>query len=194
MKNLIYLLGIMEVVCIIDIFYLSWVDLLLKRPKIVFAVLHVVWGGEYFSSGMLSSFLILFVNCLPGGFGKTLTVEVLTCYLRNVASIPRNMLSLDVGVGTSDPVWTLVGVVAVLKGLGLQVFRWWVYLVVVLLVIWFWNGYIDVVFWVWNPWFCDDFIDTACSATEDFVFLGNVTGVAREVVFAIVDECFRRHF
>ena len=184
----------MEVVCIIDVRYLSWVNLMLKRPEIIFAEFCGVLGCENFSRWVLSASLVLVINCLPGSFGKTFTVEIFTCYLRNVACISWDMLCLHIGIGASNPVWANIGVVAILKSLSLEVLNWWIDLIVVLLVVWFRNWNIDIVFWVWNTWFGDDFIDTASSAAEDFVFLGNVTGVAGEVGFAIVDECFRRHF
>jgi hypothetical protein len=127
----------MEVVCIIDILDLSWVNLLFKRPEIIFAELRGVLGFESFSCWVLSSSLVLVINCLSGSFGKTFTVEIFTGYLRDIAGISRDMLRLHVGVRTSDPVLANVGVVSELKSLSFEVFDRWVHLIVVLLVIWF---------------------------------------------------------
>jgi hypothetical protein len=127
----------MEVVGIIDVPNFSWVDLLLKCPEIIFAVLRGVLCFKNFSSWMLSAFLVFFIDCLSGGFGKALTVEIFTCYLRDVASISGDMLGFHVGIWASDPVLALVGIVAVLKSLGLEILGWWIHLIIILLVIWF---------------------------------------------------------
>jgi len=127
----------MEVVCIIDILGLSWVKLLLKCSEIIFAELRSVLGFECFPSWVLITSLVLVIDSLSGSLSETLTVEIFTCYLGDVAGITGDVLSLYVGSWSTDPVLTLAGVVSELKSLGFEVLGWWVHLIVVLFVIWF---------------------------------------------------------
>ena len=127
----------MEVISVINVFNLSWVHLVLESSEIFFIEFSVVLSLEGVSRWMLVALLVLMINSLAGSLREALSIEVLTRYLRYVTGITWHVLSLYVAVGSSYPVFTLVGVVAKLESLCLEILQWWVNLIIVLFKIWF---------------------------------------------------------
>jgi hypothetical protein len=123
----------MEIKGVINIFDLSWVNLVLQGPKILLVELSIPLRLESVLWWMVMANLVLLVDGLPRGLGETLSVEVLTCHLRYVTSIAGHMLRLDIAGGATDPILSLVRVVAELKGLCFNVLQRGVNLIVILL-------------------------------------------------------------
>lgn len=143
---------------------------------------------------MLDALLVLIVDGLCGSLGETLSVEIFTRDLRNVTSIAGNVLRFDVLGWTSNPVFSREGMISVLNLIELGVLDGRVDMVISLLISWLANRNIDVVL----GWFlllaCEQVVDVARSAAVDLIFLGDVTRIARQILFVVFDECFGTHF
>ena len=143
---------------------------------------------------MLHAFLILIIDGLAGRFGETFSVKILARHLGYVAGIARDMLRLDVAIGSTDPILALHGSVSILQFFGFRVLGWWLDQVIVLFVIWLRNSHVNIVLGSLVARLGNQPIDFACGASEDLVFLGHMPGITWQVVLSVVDECFRSHF
>ena len=103
-NDLFYLLGIVEVVAIVDVFALGWVEVILQFPEVGLSELRLVLGGESLLNRVVEALLMLVVNCRSGGLREALSVEVLTCNLRNVTCVSGNVLSFNILCWAADPV------------------------------------------------------------------------------------------
>lgn len=190
------LLGIMEVISIIYILDLSWVNLLLECPKVVLVELSGILCGVSALHRMLHSLLILSIDSLSCGFGEALTIEVLARDLRDVPSVPWDVLRLHIAVRATDPVLTLHGLVTELELLSCFVLNRWIYLIVVLVIIWLGDDHINVLLGGLRQGAIlgDDIVDLSSGAPEDLVLLGNMPSVTGKVILAVVDKGFSSHF
>lgn len=143
---------------------------------------------------MLEAFLILIVDGLGGCLGKALTVEILTGDLWHITSIAWNVLCLDVLSWATDPVLALDRVVAELDLVELRVLGGRVDMVISLLICGLADSNVDVVLGWLLPLAGQQAVDVTGGAAIDLVLLGNVTGVAWQVLLVVFDEGFRTHF
>jgi len=97
----------MEMEAIINVLDLSWVDFFLQISEIFFAELGGILSGKCVLNRVLEALFVFSVDSLTRGFGKTLTVKILTVHLWNIASISWDMLGFDILRRTTNPVLTL---------------------------------------------------------------------------------------
>ena len=97
----------MEVVAVVDVFSFGWVQVILQMSEIILGVGSLSLGGESVLHRMIEAFFVLAVDSLGCCFGEALSVEVLTCNLRDITSISWDMLSFDVLGGASNPILSL---------------------------------------------------------------------------------------
>lgn len=140
-----YLLGVMEVECINNILDFSGLNVVLEQAEVVLAELGGILRRESIFDRVVEALLVLAIDGLGRRLGEALTVEVLTAHLRNITLIARNVLSLDVLVGTANPVLALLRGVTILQLIVLGVLRSQVHVVIVLVKVRLAHGDIDVV-------------------------------------------------
>ena len=68
-----YLLSIVEMIGIIDIFDFCWVQFLFEGSEIFFAVLRLVFSCKCVLHWVLESGLVFFIDSTASGLGETLT-------------------------------------------------------------------------------------------------------------------------
>lgn len=133
------------------------------------------------------AFNIFAINSGATSFSKRATVQVFTLNLRNVASIVRNVLCLDIGSGTTKPIFALFRIVSDKQLLVLFVLDRGLRIKFTLSKLGLAYGNINVKVGRLVPCLSDNLIDVASCAAENFVFLGDVTCVARQVVLIVGD-------
>ena len=127
----------MEVKGIVDILDLCWIELLLESSEIIFVILRIILSNILILWLVIDSHWVFVINSLTSCLGKTFTIKVFTCDLRNEASVSWKMLSFNVRVWSTNPVSSFVRVVTVLNSLDCVILTWRVNLIIVLFVIWF---------------------------------------------------------
>jgi hypothetical protein len=98
----------MEVGSVVEISLLSRVTRNLKSSKVILCELNLTSGSELFFSRRAISFCVFTVDSSSGRFSKRLGMDVLRLNLGNVTSIPRDVLSFNISVGTTEPVISML--------------------------------------------------------------------------------------
>jgi hypothetical protein len=96
----------MEIVGIVDILDLCWINFFLESSKIIFIEFTCIFSCEGFLNWMMESLLILTIYCFTSCSSKALTEEILTGNLWNITLIAWNMLGLDISIWSTDPIFT----------------------------------------------------------------------------------------
>ena len=155
----------MEIIGIIDVLHLCWIEFGFQRPEIIFGKFCCIFSCECFFNWMLETLFILSVDGLTSGFGKTLAKKIFTGYLWNITGISRDVLSFYVLCWSSNPVYTLHWIISILQLIIFSILSWWVNMTVVLLILGFTNGNVDIVLAWFLSSLIDQFINIARCAT-----------------------------
>jgi len=139
------LLGIMEIICVVDILNFCWVDFFFKCSEVIFIELSSVLSGKCVFDGMLETSVVFTVDRFSSCFCETLSIEIFTCYLRYVTSISWDMLSLNIRVWSSNPVFSFHGLVSVLQFFGCFILTWWINEIIILVIVWLRNCNINII-------------------------------------------------
>ena len=180
----------MEVRGISLILVLSGLLSVLQSAEVVLAELGLLHRLKSLVERWLLTFVVLAIDSRSSGLSEGFTEEILRFDLWDVTSIPWNVLRLEVLSGTTEPVVSLFGVVAVRNGAALLVDR----------------GGLGVVFaggirrlalehvHIEVRWSVacthDNAVDITGSASVYLIFLGAMASVTRQVFFL---EANRRH-
>ena len=105
----------MEVESVNNVLDFSGLKVFSEMSEIIFGKFLLVLSCKLGSFRVLEALLILVVDGLTSGLSKGLTIEVLRLHLRNVTSVARDMLSLDILVRSTNPVGTSFRGVTILK-------------------------------------------------------------------------------
>jgi hypothetical protein len=127
----------MEVVCIINIFNLCWIDFVSQSSKVIFVKLSLVLGRESVLWGMSHTFFVLIIDSSACSFSETFSIQVFACNLRYISSVTGNMLSFDILSWATNPILTFHGCISVLNSFSFIILDWWCYQIIILLVVWF---------------------------------------------------------
>ena len=103
----LYLLSVMEMIGIIDIFDFCWVKFLLERPEIFLAEFSLVFSCKCVLHWVLEASLVFFIDGLAGGLGEALSEQILTGCLWDITCISWHMLSFKVLCWSTNPVFSL---------------------------------------------------------------------------------------
>lgn len=120
----------------------------------------------------------LTVNSSSRSFSERLSVNVLRLNLRNITSISRNVLSLNIVSGTTEPVITMLRVVSELKGIVEFISSRSIRVKLSLSERRLANSNIDIIVTGLVASSSDDLVDITSSTSIDVILLGNVTSVA----------------
>lgn len=135
----------MEVKSVNDVLDLCWLEIFSEVSKVILTVFLIILSSELSGLCLLKSSLILFINGLGSCFSKRLAIKVLTLHLRDVSTIARDMLGLNILGWTSDPVFTSLRVIAVLQLFINSVLSRWVHKIVIFLRVWLSTGNLNVL-------------------------------------------------
>ena len=177
----------MEVTSIALILDLGGLNIVLQSSKVTLGELFLVFSGEAVLFRGRGSFVVLAVDRGAGGLSERLAVKVLGFNLGNVASVSGDVLGLDVGGGTAEPVIAELRVVSVLHSVVHFVLVRRVGVEVSLGEHGLSNGDVDVVVGGLVSLLGDDLVDIASSAAIYVVLFGHVTSVTWQVLFPVLD-------
>ena len=104
------------------------------------------------------------------------------------------MLGLHILIGTTNPVLATLGCVTILQLVVNCVLLRRCNMVIVLVVVGLRDGYLNCLIRGLLSSLCDQLVDITCSASENLVLFGHVTGIARQVFLVVLDECLGSHF
>ena len=159
----------------------------LQSTEVVFTKCLRVGSSELVLGRRIDSFVEFAVDGSTGSLSERLSVDVLRLNLGNVARVTGNMLSLNVVGRSSEPVISVLRVVAVLKGFVEFISSRCVRVKFTLGKLRLSYSDIDIVVAGLVTSLADDLVNVSGSATVDVVLLGDVTCVARQVFFGIFD-------
>lgn len=178
-------LSVEELSSIGGVLLLTWLSLSVETSELFLFEFALSRRGETVSFWWHEAFHVLRVDRGARGLSETAAVQIFTLDLGDVAGVVRNVLGFDVGVGAAEPVLALLRVVGdeqlfvgfiLGRGTGVEFALGELGLA---------NRDVDVeVGWL-VAGFRDDLVDVAGGAAEDFVLLGHVASVARQVVLAV---------
>jgi len=140
--------GIMEIIGVINIFYFSWIKLFFKCSEVIFTEFSRTFGGKSVLNRVLEPILVFTIDGLSGSLGKTLSIEVFTVNLRDIARVSWNMLSLDITIGTTNPVLTFKRVISILELISDIILWWRLNMIIVLVKLRLGDSYVDIM-WRW---------------------------------------------
>lgn len=175
----------MEVSGILDVFDFGGLHGAIEAAELLLAKLSLICSRETINLWGNETLHVLSVNSLASGVGEGLAVEVLTLDLGNVAGIVGDVLGFHVGGGASGPVGSSFAFVREDQVLVFAVLLWRRHVEGALSVLGLAHIDVDVVVRGMVRGFGDNFVDVARGAAVDFVFLGDVARVAREVLFLV---------
>lgn len=165
--------GIVEVSSMFKISLLSRAFSNLESTEVVFTEVSSIRSLE-----LLTGRSELTVNSSSRSFSERLSVNVLRLNLRNITSISRNVLSLNIVSGTTEPVITMLGVVSKLKGIVEFISSRSIRVKLSLSERRLANSNIDIIVTGLVASSSDDLVDITSSTSIDVILLGNVTSVA----------------
>lgn len=172
-----YLLGIVEVSGVFQVSLLGRAVSHLESAEVVFREIISIRSSELVLGRRADSLVELAVNSSSGGLSETLGVDVFRLNLRDVASIARDVLGLDVVGGSSEPVIAVLGVVSNLKGFVEFISLGCVGVELTLGEGRFAYCNIDIIIAGLVACLSDDLVNVSLSAAVDVVLLGDVTSV-----------------
>jgi hypothetical protein len=182
-----YLLGIVEVSGMFEISLLSRALSNLQSTEVILSKSFTVGGSELVLGRRADSFVEFAVDGSASSLSETLGIDVLRLNLGNVAWVTRNMLSLDVTSRSSEPVVSVLGVVAELKGFVEFISSRCVRVEFTLGERRLSYSDIDIVVAGLVASLSDDLVNVSGSAAIDVILFRDVTCVARQVLFGIFD-------
>jgi len=183
-------LGIVEISSIGQVFLLGGTEFLGLQPAEVVGVeFFHVRGGEALDGWWGDALAVLSVDSCSSGLGERFSVQVLRLNLWHVSGVTGDVLRLNVGVRAAQPVVSMLGEVSVLECV-IKLIR------IGRLRIEFTlgerrlsHGNVDVIVAWLVASLRDDLVDVASGASINIVLLGNMTSIARQVLFLVVDIC-----
>jgi len=170
--------SVVEVSSMFKISLLSRAFSNLESTEVVFTEVSSIRSLELFLGRRVDSSNVLTVNSSSRSFSERLSVNVLRLNLRNITSISRNVLSLNIVSGTTEPVITMLGVVSKLKGIVEFISSRSIRVKLSLSERRLANSNIDIIVTglVASP--SNNLVDITSSTSIDVILLGNVTSVA----------------
>ena len=149
-----------------------------ESTEVVFTEVSSIRSLELFLGRRVDSGNVLTVNSSSRSFSERLSINVLRLNLRNITSISRNVLSLNIVSGTTEPVITMLGVVSKLKGIVEFISSRSIRVKFSLSERRLANSNIDIIVTglVASP--SNNLVDITSSTSIDVILLGNVTSVA----------------
>lgn len=170
--------SVVEVSSMFKISLLSRAFSNLESTEVVFTEVSSIRSLELFLGRRVDSGNVLTVNSSSRSFSERLSVNVLRLNLRNITSISRNVLSLNIVSGTTEPVITMLGVVSKLKGIVEFISSRSIRVKLSLSERRLANSNIDIIVTglVASP--SNNLVDITSSTSIDVILLGNVTSVA----------------
>lgn len=182
-----YLLSVMELGGVNLVLELRWLHVALQPAEVILAELLLGKRLETLVKRRLLTLVVLSVDRCPRRLGKRLAEEILRLDLRHVALVARDVLCLQVLGGTTKPVFAFFRDVSVsnvnafvINGRRLRV-------VLASGVRRLAHSDVDVKVAGFVASTHDNAVDIAGGAAVDFVFLGCVASIARQVLLAVVD-------
>jgi hypothetical protein len=168
-----------EVGSIFEISLLSRAFVDLQSAEVVFGEILSVRGSELIFGRRSDSLSVLAVNSSSRSLSEALCEDVLRLNLGDVARVPRDVLGLNVVSRTSEPVVSVLGVVAELQSFVEFISSGCVGVELSLGERRFAYSDINIVVAGLVASLGDDLINVSSSAAVNVVLLGHVTGVAR---------------
>jgi len=150
----------------------------LESTEVVFTEVSSIRSLELFLGRRVNSGNVLTVNSSSRSFSERLSVNVLRLNLRNITSISRNVLSLNIVSGTTEPVITMLGVVSKLKGIVEFISSRSIRVKLSLSERRLANSNIDIIVTGLVASLSNNLVDITSSTSIDVILLGNVTSVA----------------
>jgi hypothetical protein len=99
-------LSIMEIISIVDVLDLCWVDFLFQSSEVIFTKFSGVLCLESVLYRVTKTYIVFSIDRFASSFSKTLSIEILTRYLRYVTSISRDVLCFNIRVWSSNPIFS----------------------------------------------------------------------------------------
>lgn len=170
--------SVVEVSSMFKISLLSRAFSNLESTEVVFTEVSSIRSLELFLGRRVDSGNVLTVNSSSRSFSERLSVNVLRLNLRNITSISRNVLSLNIVSGTTEPVITMLGVVSKLKGIVEFISSRSIRVKLSLSERRLSNSNIDIIVTGLVASLSNNLVDITSSTSIDVILLGNVTSVA----------------
>lgn len=170
--------SVVEVSSMFKISLLSRAFSNLESTEVVFTEVSSIRSLELFLGRRVDSGNVLTVNSSSRSFSERLSVNVLRLDLRNITSISRNVLSLNIVSGTTEPVITMLGVVSKLKGIVEFISSRSIRVKLSLSERRLTNSNIDIIVTGLVASLSNNLVDITSSTSIDVILLGNVTSVA----------------
>jgi len=170
--------SVVEVSSMFKISLLSRAFSNLESTEVVFTEVSSIRSLELFLGRRVDSGNVLTVNSSSRSFSERLSVNVLRLNLRNITSISRNVLSLNIVSGTTEPVITMLGVVSKLKGIVEFISSRSIRVKLSLSERRLTNSNIDIIVTGLVASLSNNLVDITSSTSIDVILLGNVTSVA----------------
>lgn len=170
--------SVVEVSSMFKISLLSRAFSNLESTEVVFTEVSSIRSLELFLGRRVDSGNVLTVNSSSRSFSERLSVNVLRLDLRNITSISRNVLSLNIVSGTTEPVITMLGVVSKLKGIVEFISSRSIRVKLSLSERRLANSNIDIIVTGLVASLSNNLVDITSSTSIDVILLGNVTSVA----------------
>jgi len=171
-------LSIMEVIGVIDILNLCWVEFSFKCSEIILVKFCCIFSCKCLFYWMLETLFIFTIYSFTSCLGKTLTEQIFTCCLWDITSISWYMLSLYILCRSTDPIFAFHWIISKLKCIINLILWWWVNMVIILLILWLTNGNIYIIFTWLLTCFINQSIDITSCASEYFILFWYVSSVA----------------
>lgn len=170
--------SVVEVSSMFKISLLSRAFSNLESTEVVFTEVSSIRSLELFLGRRVDSGNVLTVNSSSRSFSERLSVNVLRLNLRNITSISRNVLSLNIVSGTTEPVITMLRVVSKLKGIVEFISSRSIRVKLSLSERRLTNSNIDIIVTGLVASLSNNLVDITSSTSIDVILLGNVTSVA----------------
>lgn len=170
--------SVVEVSSMFKISLLSRAFSNLESTEVVFTEVSSIRSLELFLGRRVDSGNVLTVNSSSRSFSERLSVNVLRLNLRNITSISRNVLSLNIVSRTTEPVITMLGVVSKLKSIVEFISSRSIRVKLSLSERRLANSNIDIIVTGLVASLSNNLVDITSSTSIDVILLGNVTSVA----------------
>lgn len=168
--------------------------LVFKVAELLFVELTLGRGLKPLIGGRDETFASyeLFIDCAAGFFRKGLAKDIFRLYLGDVASIARYVLSFDVGGGTTEPVFSLLRIIAERNRLAFKVLGRRVRVEFSGRKLRLALRHLHIVVGRLVARVSNDAVNVASRAPVDVILAGNETSVAGQVLLVV--RTFFRHF
>lgn len=186
----------MEIIAIVYILYFCWINFFFQCPKIIFIILSLGFCCKSILNWMIKTLLVVTIDSICCNFGITLSKQIFTWNLRNISSIPWNMLRFKLISWATNPSCSLKWMISILKLFNFILFLGLTFSfeIISFFKCWFRSYSLNIVIWRFLFSSSEKFIDVPSSTSKDFILFWNVTCVARQIIFFVINEGFGRHF